>query len=211
MQTLAAAPALTLVPRLAKATQREADPIFAAIKAYKRAEKEWMKLADLADEFQEYRPSVATFPEREIHTTRVEDGDQGFTIVQTRGGPTGRLYSASTADEIERDSTAIPEEHREHWIADRRAALAREIIRARRENAASGYTAAVRARDKAYENYIDVGWAMAETVPTTPAGMEALLAEIKAYWSGCALDTDCWPYTALETIARASIATMPSA
>jgi hypothetical protein len=177
------------------------DPIFAAIERFQRLEDEWSDREIELDALPRAQASVPTTPEREaissVEYGTDEEGDRTMILRHRYGEPTGKYGYATSAAEIESAAKSIPEAHRAHWIADRRAALAREIAKARRENIASGRAAAARASDDAYAAQFNAGWDLAETKPTTLAGIAALLAEIDRYGS---TDSDTWAAAAFEMV-----------
>jgi hypothetical protein len=179
----AALPALSL-PALAITAQ--VDPVFALIEhhrqlwaidsAVRHAHNELEgRLLDLHENI--YNAKVPTTPIREIIDSGGWKGDV-FEYRMTNAGPTGKYDYARNAEEITKAAKEIPREHRADWIADRRAALAKEKRRLRKLRIDSGLEASERHRDATSLTEYEAGRKLLVTVPTTLAGAQALIAYI---------------------------------
>lgn len=188
MQTAVASVVLPIVaasPALAVAAaapgDQAPDPIFALIEHHRKLQAEAMALDSACNELEETLPDELTGLPRGVPTVigrdfetayNVEpDGREVFTMSPR---PAGQCNWAVNAHQIRKDSEAIPEEHREDWIADRLGALRRAQRKLRRAQNKAGLTRARALRMNAIDAEYAAARALIQTVPTTPAGVAAL-------------------------------------
>jgi hypothetical protein len=203
----AALPAIALPAVAISAT--EPDPIFAAIEAHKNIHDRFVVALYAAD--------VPDKRSRDERTARVHIGDHnegdysmdekdpdgGYTIRYKLTGEKTPIY-ARTVEEIKRN---VPRDldgsARETWIAERIAQLEKEQQRIDDEYAQTEHGQLEAAERQASKHERNALWEMVSTVPTTLAGIAALLAHLRTHEGFSAILDDQYDEIFAWTMERA--------
>ena len=184
-------------PAFPKADSPPPDPIFALIEKHRRLKADAMALSDARTELEESlphdvtrRPRVATTPERDGKATLVEETEEYVVIRHKWTGLTGDYYWCDSLEDLPRHAKALPEDHRDVWIANREAAFKRDRRALRRRQRKVGLTQIVNRSSAAIDAKYLAGQELISTAPTTLAGVAALAR----YCIEChETTTDVWP------------------
>lgn len=179
---------LTAAPALAQAASFEPDPIYAAIERCRVAKIAAEDACIAANRLEESLPDETTRKPRvhlgdvpKFETTAEQDAEGALTIRHKLSATARTPVFADSIEDIKHNASMAPKAQREAWIKEKLAALKADEEMLHEAQATAGLIAAQEAEDAASTEERDAVWELANTVPSTVAGLAAVMAYVREF------------------------------
>ena len=156
------------------------DPIFEAIDDHRRAKQAFAKACADADNL-EFPPTarIVIGHVKDGNWTKTDDEDGGYTLRWTPNGEEKPIYLTDACDLYRNAPKGLEGADRGAWMTARKAELEREKKRVAAEWAQTEQGKLDAIREEADDAEYSSVWNLIWTMPTTKAGLSALLAYVR--------------------------------